>query len=246
MKSFSWRIQFTLLLAGLTLPSQSTENPGSKNVRDHEAAAPFHGSSWRRQGSRDPFSRKSMQQEDDGVGLDGLSPVRVEMGPGDWGFSLESSTGIGSPTRDVDEVYARSSNREAAALAERPASRKPVATAMPEHPPTRSPTSTKSQKTDRGNAQGEVLPTLDMALFDWTDYEDMKPEDSWPSTKKKDKKRSKNMSSGNVTVNADDVEPCDHHLDCLPGSCCDLRHHECKPHNRGLNNKCYDDCMCEE
>lgn len=85
MKSFSWRIQFTLLLAGLTLPSQSTENPGSKNVRDHEAAAPFHGSSWRRQGSRDPFSRKSMQQEDDGVGLDSLSPVRVEMGPGDWG-----------------------------------------------------------------------------------------------------------------------------------------------------------------
>lgn len=30
------------------------------------------------------------------------------------------------------------------------------------------------------------------------------------------------------------------------GSCCDLRLHECKPHNRGLNNKCYDDCMCEE
>lgn len=30
------------------------------------------------------------------------------------------------------------------------------------------------------------------------------------------------------------------------GSCCDLRQHECKPHNRGLNNKCYDDCMCEE
>lgn len=36
---------------------------------------------------------------------------------------------------------------------------------------------------------------------------------------------------------------------CAPsvkGSCCDLRQHECKPHNRGLNNKCYDDCMCEE
>lgn len=30
------------------------------------------------------------------------------------------------------------------------------------------------------------------------------------------------------------------------GSCCDLREHECKPHNHGLNNKCYDDCMCEE
>lgn len=32
----------------------------------------------------------------------------------------------------------------------------------------------------------------------------------------------------------------------LQGSCCDLRQHECKSHNRGLNNKCYDDCMCEE
>lgn len=32
----------------------------------------------------------------------------------------------------------------------------------------------------------------------------------------------------------------------VAGSCCDLRQHECKPHNRGLNNKCYDDCMCEE
>ncbi|MGH0176458.1 UNVERIFIED_CONTAM: hypothetical protein FKN15_072365 [Acipenser sinensis] len=43
-----------------------------------------------------------------------------------------------------------------------------------------------------------------------------------------------------------EAEPCDHHLDCLPGSCCELRQHVCKPHNRGLNNKCYDDCMCEE
>lgn len=32
--------------------------------------------------------------------------------------------------------------------------------------------------------QGEVMPTLDMALFDWTDYEDMKPVDTWPSRKK--------------------------------------------------------------
>uniref|UniRef100_A0A671FDX0 Dorsal inhibitory axon guidance protein n=1 Tax=Rhinolophus ferrumequinum TaxID=59479 RepID=A0A671FDX0_RHIFE len=31
---------------------------------------------------------------------------------------------------------------------------------------------------------GEVMPTLDMALFDWTDYEDLKP-DVWPSAKKK-------------------------------------------------------------
>lgn len=74
-----------------------------------------------------------------------------------------------------------------------------------------------------------------------------------------------------MTADGDAVEPCDHHLDCLPGesparnqllgllslgsqpchvcvegSCCDLRLHECKLYNRGLNNKCYDDCMCEE
>lgn len=29
-----------------------------------------------------------------------------------------------------------------------------------------------------------MMPTLDMALFDWTDYEDLKPE-VWPSAKKK-------------------------------------------------------------
>uniref|UniRef100_A0A4W3HCH7 Draxin n=1 Tax=Callorhinchus milii TaxID=7868 RepID=A0A4W3HCH7_CALMI len=89
----------------------------------------------------------------------------------------------------------------------------------------------------------EVNPTLDMTLFDWTDYEDLKPE-SWPAAKK-EKRRSKNMSYGNLTSVAG-VEPCDHHLDCLSGSCCDLRQHICKPHNRGLNNKCYDDCMCAE
>ncbi|XP_028920316.1 draxin [Ornithorhynchus anatinus] len=91
---------------------------------------------------------------------------------------------------------------------------------------------------------GEVMPTLDMALFDWTDYEDLKP-DMWPSIKKKEKRRSKNPSYGNET-SLPEGEPCDHHLDCVPGSCCDLREHLCTPHNRGLNNKCFDDCMCTE
>ncbi|XP_045402082.1 draxin [Lemur catta] len=91
---------------------------------------------------------------------------------------------------------------------------------------------------------GEVMPTLDMALFDWTDYEDLKP-DVWPSAKKKEKHRGKLSSDGNETSPAEG-EPCDHHQDCLPGTCCDLREHLCTPHNRGLNNKCFDDCMCVE
>ncbi|XP_030886262.1 draxin isoform X1 [Leptonychotes weddellii] len=91
---------------------------------------------------------------------------------------------------------------------------------------------------------GEVMPTLDMALFDWTDYEDLKPE-VWPSAKKKEKHRGKLSSDGNETSPAEG-EPCDHHQDCLPGTCCDLREHLCTPHNRGFNNKCFDDCMCVE
>ncbi|NWZ92663.1 DRAXI protein, partial [Nesospiza acunhae] len=111
-----------------------------------------------------------------------------------------------------------------------------------EEPPVLPATSPRSQAHLRQD--GDVMPTLDMALFDWTDYEDLKPE-MWPSAKKKEKRRSKSPNSGNETTTAEG-EPCDHHLDCLPGSCCDLREHLCKPHNRGLNNKCYDDCMCTE
>ncbi|XP_042739195.1 draxin [Lagopus leucura] len=111
-----------------------------------------------------------------------------------------------------------------------------------EEPPVLPATSPRSQA--RLRQDGDVMPTLDMALFDWTDYEDLKPE-MWPSAKKKEKRRSKSSSGGNETSSAEG-EPCDHHLDCLPGSCCDLREHLCKPHNRGLNNKCYDDCMCTE
>lgn len=84
MKSLCWCVPFTLLLAALTLPSQSAENPGSKKVQDAQTA-PFHGGSWRRQGSRGRFSHKSMQPEDDGEGLEGLRPVRLEMGPEEWG-----------------------------------------------------------------------------------------------------------------------------------------------------------------
>ncbi|MBN3287564.1 DRXIB protein, partial [Polyodon spathula] len=41
------------------------------------------------------------------------------------------------------------------------------------------------QKPSQGRVRsdGDVMPTLDMALFDWTDYEDLKP--AWPSSRKK-------------------------------------------------------------
>ncbi|XP_074832066.1 draxin [Carettochelys insculpta] len=111
-----------------------------------------------------------------------------------------------------------------------------------EEPPALPATSLRPQVKVRVRHDGDVMPTLDMTLFDWTDYEDLKPE-MWPSAKKKEKHRSKSPSNGNET-RAAEGEPCEHHLDCVPGSCCDLREHLCKPHNRGLNNKCYDDCMC--
>ncbi|XP_054858061.1 draxin [Eublepharis macularius] len=112
--------------------------------------------------------------------------------------------------------------------------------ASTEEPPTLQATSPRPRA--RVRQAGDVMPTLDMTLFDWTDYEDLRL-DMWSLSRKKEKQRSK--TSGNETTLAEG-EPCDHHLDCLPGCCCDLREHFCKPHNRGLNNKCYDDCMCAE
>ncbi|XP_051967281.1 draxin isoform X2 [Xyrauchen texanus] len=167
------------------------------------------------------------------------------------GVSYDSEPQLGSLLKDMDAFedvsYTSLPNHDTAPPTDAPSpvSRILVTTAINENLPTLAPASTKPQS-GRGKTEGEVMPTLDMTLFDWTDYEDMKPVDSWPSSKRKDKRRSKNKSNGNSTFDADVIEPCDHHLDCLTGFCCDLREHECKPHNRGLNNKCYDDCMCEE
>lgn len=76
------------------------------------------------------------------------------------GFFHDPSTGFGSLMRDIDEAYARLPNREAASLAEGPASRIPVATAMTEHPPTRTPTSTKPQVSIRPNCPRKVFPSM--------------------------------------------------------------------------------------
>ncbi|KAM9758984.1 draxin isoform 1-T2 [Menidia menidia] len=330
--ALSWSLLLAFLLAVLA-PSHGAE-PGAHHGKRRKAQIAagggnalqyppqtLHGRSYSRdvgqrvrsaKGGAGLLSRRALhplaRPEDDGTGLEGLSPVRLEMGPGREkdrarmglkspakgrenqltgtpkgrghgnghhleqrrhgsrrekgrhrkGFSSEPELSSGLKERDQlgDPPPSSSSSTTSPSRGLTPPSEPPspiisvfgsgssmVTTVTNEHPPTLPPASTKPQKSGRGQGQGEVMPTLDMALFDWTDYEDMKPVDAWPS-RKKDKRRIKNLSSGNVT--ADAIEPCDHHLDCLPGSCCDLRQHECKPHNRGLNNKCYDDCMCEE
>ncbi|CAL1609142.1 unnamed protein product [Knipowitschia caucasica] len=256
------------------------QSSGGSNTFQHplQALQGYSSSSGSRrtgsQGSRaGPPSHRSLhplgQPEDDGLGLEGMSPVRVEMGQRERGRMSQNNLlgnrrgkGHGSGLAHHRHTQGHKGKHgkaqdPGAPLKDSPSSSltlfddppspssgfSMVTTVTNQHPPTPPPVSTKPQKTGKGKGQGDVLPTLDMALFDWTDYEDMKP-DTWPSSNKKDKRRTKNISNGNET--SDLVEPCDHHLDCLPGSCCDLRQHECKAHNRGLNNKCYDDCMCEE
>uniref|UniRef100_A0A8C2EE03 Dorsal inhibitory axon guidance protein n=1 Tax=Cyprinus carpio TaxID=7962 RepID=A0A8C2EE03_CYPCA len=313
-----------LLLITLTHTSYSSEmqsenakqslalSSTSDSKQDHEIGLLGGSQRWRHWSRKEKDSvvlhsqRPLDQPEDDGTSLEGLSPVRLEIGPGESmktevheevrgpahmrrgnhppegefnrkgrrhghghqadhrkqggkrdkgrakGDLYDPEPELGSLLKDMnafeDGFYTSPPNHDNAPLTEAPSHLFPilVTTAINEHPPTLSPASTKPQKLGRGKTQGEVMPTLDMALFDWTDYEDMKPVDAWPSNKRKDKRRGKNKSNGNATLDADVIDPCDHHLDCLPGSCCDLREHECKPHNRGLNNKCYDDCMCEE
>ncbi|KAG5838628.1 hypothetical protein ANANG_G00225630 [Anguilla anguilla] len=317
MSAFSWCLcPALLLLITLASVSHSAESGSRNSVLRHssdvanalQGAEPWaqrgphhkrHGGRKDKAGAGVP-SRRPLQpvghSEDDGIGLEGLSPDNhapgSEVSPKGRRHGHQSEHRKHGGRRDkARHVKGRllqpeldSFLKEVELIEDHPSSKPPLeetapavstatATATPTVTPTPTPTvaivstsistvttvtskdppalpsaSTKPQRPHhgRGKAQGEVMPTLDMTLFDWTDYEDMKPADTWPSSRKKDKRRSKNMSSGNVTVGAETLEPCDHHLDCLPGSCCDLRQHECKPHNRGLNNKCYDDCMCEE
>nr|XP_055044677.1 draxin-B [Misgurnus anguillicaudatus] len=117
--------------------------------------------------------------------------------------------------------------------------------------------STRPTPTSKPQVRGvDVTPTLNLALFDWTGYEDLRPPDKHLSFNKRTKWNPdfdvqiqtpmppKSTSSENATLTSNGN--CKHHLNCLPGSCCNLRNHVCEIHNRGLNNKCYDSCMCEE
>uniref|UniRef100_A0A3B3DK52 Dorsal inhibitory axon guidance protein n=1 Tax=Oryzias melastigma TaxID=30732 RepID=A0A3B3DK52_ORYME len=214
--------------------SYSEDRGGPPRARPAEAGGLSHR-------SRHPLARP----EDDGTGLEGLSPVRVEAGPSrerarshapfgirenqllgtrkgagpGFGNGRELTSELWKPGGRRDkrrhrkgflpeselssEVGARDRNPPSSSsftsspsLGLTPPDEPPspiisvsgsstVTTATNEHPPTLLPASSKPQKSGRGKGQGEVMPTLDMALFDWTDYEDMKPADSWPSSKKK-------------------------------------------------------------
>ncbi|XP_059383018.1 draxin-like [Carassius carassius] len=120
----------------------------------------------------------------------------------------------------------------------------PVFAAVGGEPATKPTPSRKPQV--RSYLGGDVTPTFDMAFFDWTDYEDMRHPHKKQFSKKRgsDKQATKSPSTEPVTLTSD--MSCKHHQDCLPGSCCNLRTHVCELHNRGFNNKCYDNCMCEE
>ncbi|KAG9337697.1 hypothetical protein JZ751_028347 [Albula glossodonta] len=337
MSAFSWCLCPVLLLVTLASNSHSTES-GSRNTKKGVAHSSLGGTNalqgvepWaqrsghhRRHGGRKDkasaglLSRRPLQPvgrpEDDGIGLEGLSPVRLEMGPGERrGGAAGRDTGFmgfGVPFHEHDNHAPGSEGslkgrrhghqsehrkhggrrdkarhvkghllepeldlvlKEADTIEDQPPS-KPTSEGVT--PPTATPTataaiisstvstvtmvtsgdvqalpsaSTKPQGRyrgsearllaepfpclglrshhGRGKTQGEVMPTLDMTLFDWTDYEDMKPADTWPSSRKKDKRRSKNLSSGNMTADPETLEPCDHHLDCLPGFRCYAKFH---------------------
>ncbi|XP_018580777.1 draxin isoform X2 [Scleropages formosus] len=295
MAAILWCLGQAILLSTLTTvygaevgPRQGKWGAGDSDTLLAPEAWSQRNAHWRSlsKGASHRTPQTAGRPEDDGIGLEGLSPVRLESGPrerrGPMGKRESGLMGFGIPSQELGNQPpggegARKGRRQGHhALQKKHGARRDKARLakgripVPElssvirngevfedhypnssppgtmTPPTAASTLSASLKSGRGKGQGDVMPTLDMALFDWTDYEDMKPADTWPSSKKKDKQRSKNLSSGNVTVDPDAIEPCDHHLDCLPGSCCDLRQHECKPHNRGLNNKCYDDCMCED
>ncbi|XP_037108559.1 draxin [Syngnathus acus] len=273
-------VSFSLTADPSGVPRGKRRRNSGGRSRHSLRAAPGYGNL--RKGRGGP-PRHPSRPEEDGTGLEGLRPVRVETGPGRAGLrenrlmGTRKGRGHARQSQLRKQGGRRDRGRHGQGLFAEPqlgvlldegpplsssiwpplgdgvslssvtfgSGSSMVATVTNGDPPTLPPASTDLQF-GRAKGQGEVMPTLDMALFDWTDYEDMKPVDAWPSSKKKDKRRSKNVSSGNATAASDDIEPCDHHLDCLPGSCCDLRQHECQAHNRGLNNKCYDDCMCEE
>ncbi|XP_039508588.1 draxin [Pimephales promelas] len=237
--------------------------------------------------------------QNEGPDLEGLSPVRLEIEPGDKrrrvlsarkrlfnGFDslfpeqMHISPGAGTPEKAMRHPTGRKvfgghiiravSDEESLASGEKrrlsfdqrlnlnsfgsptesvfPAATAgsfilPITAAVGGKPSTKP---TPSSKPQVRSFSGDVMPTFNITFFDWTDYEYMRPSDKKQFSKKQgsEKQATKRPSTELVTLTSE--ESCKHHLDCLPGSCCNLRKHVCELHNRGFNNKCYDSCMCEE
>ncbi|XP_066527928.1 draxin-B [Hoplias malabaricus] len=103
-----------------------------------------------------------------------------------------------------------------------------------------------SKSQEGGDSFKNVVPIHGMVLFDHTGYGSLKRAETQQHLKKKGRLSTESLRSKKKMMTSKEIMSCNHHLDCMPGSCCNLRKHVCDPYNRGLNNKCYDDCMCEE
>ncbi|XP_031421408.1 draxin-A-like isoform X3 [Clupea harengus] len=258
---------------GFAVPAQNTGPSAHRSLhrrrhrgrRGEERAVLAHGGSlepdyWPLQG---------------GAEVEGLTPVRLELGSSAWGDtggsegSEERPHGhnVGHkrrhggdwhrPKHTTDDCIwrekgsAREHNHSIHPLdrqkvLERPNSTTSETSMINEERNAQSPPLTKPQQVE-GEAQRDLAPRLHMVLFDKTDSKDTRPLNTGPSHTNTDKENALEGKRGNQTdTDRGTTVPCDHHVDCPLGSCCDLRKHICEVHNRSLNNKCYADCMCEE
>ncbi|KAK1801775.1 hypothetical protein P4O66_022421 [Electrophorus voltai] len=108
-----------------------------------------------------------------------------------------------------------------------------------------SPPSLPSDLQEDSSLDKNVVSILGREFFHWDDWESAR------LMEKKNRQHIKSSSNGKQAMHLQTIISCEHHLDCVPevgyvtGSCCNLRKHMCEVQNRGLNNKCYDNCMCK-
>ncbi|XP_028849641.1 draxin-B [Denticeps clupeoides] len=168
----------------------------------------------------------------DGAEDEGLSPVKLKVGPaGKREMGTGQRRGSGRK-HHVEEFEIDLSD----ASEEQKYSRQ----SFPHPGPEENPVS----GVPRTNMQEGDIPALNSTWPHSTEH--TRPSNTWTFSGNTGR-ANKNLKTRRISGRQGGMsESCDHHLDCFPGSCCDLRRHICEQHNRGLNNKCYDDCMCEE
>ncbi|XP_036447197.1 draxin-B [Colossoma macropomum] len=246
----------------LIMKSTSDQSSGSPNTLSSLSSEELgHGLQRRLGGYKEGLNAVQLsdrpchvviQTQYDRPELEGLSPVRVEMGPGDKRKRImANSKSHQSGYREFEKHRTKALNGREPELAIK---EQKVSVEQSLGKPTFSPmltetssgTSISSVSSGGGDVAKDVVSILGMTLSDRADYEAVKPAETQQPSKKKGRQYTKRSSSEKKTMTSKEAVSCDHHLDCVPGSCCNLRKHTCDPHNRGLNNKCYDDCMCEE